>query len=536
MPSNSLARTEDEFPAPRFPSGVAVPPTVLFLVLLVAAASLLGLRSPGGDQGSGLGPVGWPGLLPGIAVVAIAVWVYLTLLVVIVRPVRRLRDDVVAGHHRDGSARRSGIREIDRIATALDTHRPGVGRNGGHKRPRLSLRIGLLVVTVALVGWLSAAFAVAASGQSTSSAELMVGSRETAASAAADLRHGLQEGLSGLQAVSESAPSTLLGDLRTAAAGTLAARPIFQAVHVVDQAGRPVTSVGDGSRLDGPPPQAGITQLNSAGSEPIVVATAPIGDGTYSLVAEYDIRALNALLDRSEAPTRVLDTGLRTILSSGGYQAFTELSDPLLRDAATTALNEGPTTTTQVINGVPSAVAGHPVGFNDAAATLGWVVLQDQSLSAAGFAHDATDRAALVIIGASIGAALLAFAWMYIATVRPLRQLGDHADAIARMLDAGPAPEPVAPQRLDEVGAIAAGLNQFLIVATRLPSQDTQVLPMISPRASARSASGAPARRGPSPRPRPRSAPACSDPDAVATAVLPARSATPPALAEVGST
>lgn len=543
MPLGSLARTaeartQDEFPAPRFPSGVAVAPTVLLVVLLVAAASLLGLRSSGGGQGGGLGPVGWPGLLPGIAVTAVALWVYLTLLVLVVRPVQRLRDVVVAGHYSDGSACRSRIREIDRVATALDMHRPGVRRSGAHRRPRMSLRMLLIVITVALVGWLTAAFAVAASGQTISPAELVTDSREDAASAAAALRHGLQDGLSGLQAVSGSARSALIGDLRTAAAGTLAVRPIFQAVHAVDQAGRPVTSVGSGSRLDGPTPQAGIAQLNSVGSEPIVVATAPIGDGAYSLVAEYDIRALNALLDHSEAPTRVLDAGLRTVLSSGGYQAFTELSDPVLRDAATTALNEGPTTTTQVINGVPSAVASHPVGFNDAAATLGWVVLQDQSLGAAGFAQDVTDRAALVVIGTSIGAVLLAFAWMYVATVRPLRQLGDHAEAIARMRDGGPVPEPVAPQRIDEVGAIAAGLNRLLIVATRNPLEDTHVLPTISPRPPAvRSASGPSARRIPGPRSCPRPVQVSLAPDVVATAIFTARSVAPPAaMTEVGST
>ena len=507
MPTHSPARAdpgldEHKFPAPRFPAGVAVPPTVLLVVLLVAAVSLLGLRSPTTEAGSGIDPAGWPGLVPGLAVAAGGVGVFLILWVLVVRPVQRLHGGVAAAYSGGGgSIHRSGIREVDRVAVALRAHGARTGHAKARTRRRLPLTVCLTVVTVALVGWLGTAFAVVSSGHSAAAESVVTDGRQNAAGAAADLRHELQEGLSGLQAIASSTPSTSIGDLRTAAAGVLAVRPIFRAVHVVNRDGGPVTSIGSELSLTGPP-AAGVTQLNSSGPEPIVVASAPMGDGTHTLVAEYDVRALNTVLDRSGAPIRVLDSDLRTVLSSDGYQAFTELTDPVLRDAATTAFEEGPTSTTQVVDGVPSTVAGHRVGFNDAAAALNWVVLQNQSLGAARFAQDPIDRTAVVIIGLSVSAALLVMAWIHVAAVRPMRRLGDHAEAIAGMLDGGPAPEPVAPQRIDEVGAIAAGLNRFLVVVTRAPLEATQILPSVRLRPAIPRQSAVPSSWNPSPRPR----------------------------------
>ncbi|QJY45116.1 HAMP domain-containing protein [Pseudonocardia broussonetiae] len=495
------------------------------MVLLLAAVSLITLQVPGASApGGSVGPAGWPGLVPGIVVAVVAVGVFLALWALLVRPVQRLRRDVNAARH-GGSIHRSGIGEVDRVAVALRAHGARAGHAKERTRRRPSLRVGLAVLTVALLGWLGTAFLMVSRGHTATVADLVTDGRHDAADTAADLRHTLAEGLSGLQAIAGSTPSGSIGDLRTAAAGALGARPVFGAVHVVDRAGSSVVGVGGNLSLSGPPPEAGIRQLNFSGPEPIVVASAPIGDGPYTLVAQYDVRALNAVVDRAGAPTRVFDADLRTVLSNEGYQAFTELTDPALRAAAMRAFADGPTTTTQVIDGTPSAVASYRIGFNDDAAALNWVVLRNQSLAAAGFAQDPTDRAAVVIVGVSAGVALMVLAWIYIAAVRPLRDLGDHAEAIAAMLDGAPAPEPVAPQRIDEIGAIAAALNRSLVVVTRAPLEETQILPAIGPRPAIPHQSRS-SPRGPSPRSGP--APLRLGPEAGMTAVLPDRNAAGP--------
>jgi len=476
-------------------------------------------------------------LVPGLAVAAVGLLAFVILRALLVGPVRRLCRDLVAAN--SGSAgggacrvRRSSVREVDRIAVALRAHPSGTGDVTVASGRRVPLAVGLALVAVVLVGWLVTTFVMVDRQSATRAKLLLEESRASTVGAAEDLRWALNEGLSGLQGVTVPGVGVTGTDLQSAVTAVLATRPVFRSVYAVDATGQVVAVAGsDPQRPIAPPPAAGITQINTSGPAPAVVASTPMHDRAHTLIAEYDPRALNNVLRRSGGPTRVLDSGLRTILSTGGYEAFTELDDPILRTAATAALNNRPTATIDTVNNAASMVVAQRLGNDgDVTAALGWVVLHDQDLAAAGFIHNSLARAALVITSLSWGASLLVLAWFYVTAIRPLRRLGDHAEAIAAICAGHPAPEPVAPQCLDEVGAIAAELNRWLVTAIPAPG----TAPPAPPRVTRSAPALVPGQRSSS-HPRPRRADAVTSSGPTPISVPAARFADPHSLVQTGN-
>lgn len=93
------------------------------------------------------------------------------------------------------------------------------------------------------------------------------------------------------------------------------------------------------------------------------------------------------------------------------------------------------------------------------AITALWALAMNVAVAAT--RHSGNDSASSVVTLVSVIAAcavLLILAYVYAVTARPLQHLASQAEAVAAA-DGRPTPEPVAPQRLDEVGAVAAGLN-----------------------------------------------------------------------------
>jgi hypothetical protein len=260
----------------------------------------------------------------------------------------------------------------------------------------------------------------------------------------------------------------------------LATREVFRAVYVLDPAGRLVAAAGTRPRSVGVPPPTGIGQLNTSGSAPLIVAAASMYNGN-TLVGEYDPRALNDVLRISGARIRVVDAGLRTLLSNHGYEAFSALHEPQLQVAAKAPAPAGvvPVATLRTVEDADALVAAQQIGArDDPLGPLGWVLLANQDLSDGEFAHDPTERAAAVVTGISGGMALAVLCWIYVATVRPLRGAAAHAAAIAAA-QRGEAPPASAPaQRVDEIGAIIAGLNRQLhapVAAPPTPPSTTRI-------------------------------------------------------------
>jgi hypothetical protein len=502
-----------EFPPPRFPSGVGVPPLALLGTLLMASVGLATIRTEQPVVILG-GPPGWPGFVPAAAVALTAIWASLTLRITIVGPVRRLRNTVLEGPC-GRQIRRSLVRDVDRIAVGVrEIGGPAPGRASRRDRwPRLSIVAVLVLVAVVVLGSLGLSYVVLSRTGVLNAEVLAVETAQDTTRAADRLRSALLVGLSTLQGV--AGPAAGGGDITATASMVLANRPVFRAVYVLDPSGRQVAAVGSPHGRPTPVlPPAGIGQLNTSGSAPLIVAVAPLYDGN-SLVGEYDPRALNDVLRKSGARMRVVDAGMRTVLSNHGYQAFSELRDPELRAAAAIpAARPVPVAVVRTIAGAESTVVAQRIGEDgDPLAALGWVLVAHEDLSAAEFAHDPVSRGAAVVTGLGAGMTLALLGWVYVATVRPLRRAAAHAVAIGTA-QSGTAPATPAPaQRIDEIGAIVTGLNRHLhsVSATRHlhsvsatpPTLQLSLPPSTTPIAALRPAARTP-RTTPTTGPRPR--------------------------------
>jgi hypothetical protein len=453
-----------EFPLPHFPSGVGVPPLVLLGTLLIAAVGLTTIRMEEPVVVLG-GPPGWPGAVPAAAIALVAVWAWLTLRVTVVAPVRRLPKSVL-GRSRGRRVHRSFVRDVDRILTSLrEIDRPAFGRPLRRNRcPRLPMIAVLGLVGLVVLGALGLSFVVLSRNTVVNAQVLAVETGQDAARAGDRLRSVMLGGLSTLQGV--AGPAAGGGsDLQAVVSRVLADRSVFRAVYVLDPSGRQVAAAGSAREGDARVrPVAGISQLNTSGSTPLIMGAVPLYDGK-TLVGEYDPRALCDLLRGPDARLRVVDAGLRTILSNQGYQAFSELRDRELRTAAATPAAAGPAPVAAVrtVDHADATVVAQRLGADgDPLAALKWVLVAHEDLRTAEFAHDPVGRGATVVSALAAGITVALLGWIYVATVRPLRAAAAHAAAIGAARTGAPPPGPAPAERVDEIGAIITGLNQHL--------------------------------------------------------------------------
>lgn len=413
-----------------------------------------------------------PGRIAAGIVAAGGVLGFALLAVLLVRPIRRLRDDVGRlvtdvdeGPEARTWIRRSRLRQADdvaRFAARLPVTAAGTRDLAPSAVRRLTLGgLAVLVIVGSLVvAALAGGFAAVHTHQKARTDVLVERSRATVEDTAETLERTLTEGLAAVQASASQAVGEAGSDWSAEVHALRAARPAFRSVYVRDAARNIVAVAGEGPRADRVP-AAPLEQLNQSGAEPIVTAAAPTHDGSFTVVAEFDPRTLNTMLRQADRPTRVFDGGVRTVLGSDGYVSFSTLDDPVLQrataDATVTPLAE-----VEKTSGTEELVATQRIGQTDATAELGWVVLQHREVATARYTVDPVGRAATVIVGLAALACLGLLAWSYVTTIQPLQRLAHWLASIA----SGPSDRVVGacppPRRLDEVGAVMAGLNHCL--------------------------------------------------------------------------
>jgi hypothetical protein len=420
---------------------------VLALVLLAAAGGLVGQASAG--------PVD---PLPGLAVAACALVIYVILRLLIVNPIRRLRDDLEpATVHRRRLVRWSGIREVVWVAQSTAGLRPAT--RAGARGSVVLCAVGLL--SIGVLGL--AAAAVGSAARDSRPEVLAAQARDTIGLASVGVLHELQGAHATL--VGHAANSTEAADHGMIVANLLAGRPAFRAVAVLDRAGRTVASRGDGRARFTAVPPAGISMLAGTGPEPILVAAAPL-DANYTVVGEYDVRALNDPLKAAGLPIVVVDRDFRTVLSSVGYRAFSRLTNPAWREAATNA-GSAAAISLPAERTPGSVISAQQFAPHDSLATLGWTVVGERNLAEATFAQSASSRTAVVTSAVAAALVVIIVCWLYVVAVRPFARIRVYAEAVAAVEAGGEVPEPVAVELLNEVGAIAALLNRRMADAGR---------------------------------------------------------------------
>ena len=230
----------------------------------------------------------------------------------------------------------------------------------------------------------------------------------------------------------------------------------LRAVYVVDAAGTVVRSAGrEPLRAVGPLPGAGGLRIDPAIERlPLIYAYRVRADGG-GVVGEFDTDYLVGLMRQADGRARVVDSTLRTVLDSEGYRAFQPLLGEALRAVAADALTGETAARSGDTDGDAVLVAGSAVQTPAPVAHLEWVVVVERNVSMLRLPQMLERRWTLLISAAFAGVVLLTLAWQHFIYVRPLRRLAAAADRVA----AGDFEEPIAPQRHDDVGAIAMCLE-----------------------------------------------------------------------------
>jgi hypothetical protein len=445
------------FPQTGFLAGVSGGPLVALFAMQAGAAALSAIAVAGDGR--------WPDLLiPGTLVLVAAVG-HVLLWGGLVVPVRRFGDATarMAAQARVDLVPRARMAELDRVALGLYRFHPGAVSRRGSRPRRLLVPLAAAPCLVALLvlGWVVPAAIATVGGAALPTEEVVRAAGVRADERAAELDAALRRGLTALERAADPPTGGVVADPGTTVSGILAAEPLFRSVSVVDRAGRPIVTAGPAldEPVAVPPAELRVVQANTSGSEPLVRASAPMGDGANALLAEFDPRALNDVIRAAGGDARVVDPQRATVLDSSGYTAFEPLDDPALGALAASVSANLPRAE-QPVDG--RGAAARLVSSPGAPTDLGWVLIEEQDVTVAALADDGSRRATLVVIAVITSLAVGALAWTTVTVVLPARRLARHVGRLA----AGDDVPPLAPQRLDELGTAVAATNQFVVTHT----------------------------------------------------------------------
>jgi hypothetical protein len=416
------------------------------------------VRAPVTDEGPG-----GSGLVPALALGGVALFGFLLIRLVLVGPMRRLRADALSiaeGRLMTTRVRRSRIREVDRIAAALEHCRSDLGgtpaRAGRRRRMRVATWLATGLTTAAVLGWSAGVLLTVGSRDVTVPDMVVTSIRNQTTAATEALRRSLNDGLADLTSVASLAGGGRDGavDLRSSLDELIAGQSRYRSVYLVDQSGR-ATSVAGRQPLrtaEPLPAEPGLSLRRGDAPVPVVFASTPLPNG-QALVGEFDLDHISRLLGRAPGSVQLVDNGLRTIAATDGFIAFAELSAEL-RDSAVKSGEGRPVATKQEGTTGRAVVVSAPLR-GGASGELGWKVVAEQPVTELALPGSELRRNAMVAALVAAILALLLFGWQYLLLIRPLRRVASAADEIV----AGRYKSVIYPQHQDQIGTIASCLE-----------------------------------------------------------------------------
>ena len=401
---------------------------------------------------------GGAGIVPALALGGVALFGFLLIRLVLVRPIRRLRTDALSiadGRLMTTRVRRSTTREVYRIAAALEHCRSDLGGEPARlgKRRRLGMPIwlatGLTAVTV--LGWAAGVLVTVGSKDVAVPDTVVTSIRNQTTAATEALRRSLNDGLADLTSLAALADGD---DVRSSLDELIARQSRYRSVYLVDQSGT-ATSVAGRQPLrtaEPLPAEPGLSLRRGDAPVPVLFAYAPLPNRQV-LVGEFDLDHIARLLSRAPGSVQLVDSGLRTIAATDGFIAFADLS-PELRDSAIKSGEGQPVATKPEGTNERSVIVSAPLR-GGASGDLGWKVVAEQPVTDLALPDNELRRNAMVAALVAALLAVLLFGWQYLLLIRPLRRVAAAADEIV----AGQYKSVIYPQNQDQIGTIASCLE-----------------------------------------------------------------------------
>jgi HAMP domain-containing protein len=393
------------------------------------------------------------GFLLGLSLLAVTLPSFLLMRRSLVRPLRALLKQAKADAC--GAAipkQRLRIAEAYRIARALAV---SSGRPLPRKRWRPPAMAGLLAATILALLWPAAAVATISRTHPSIPTQLVRDQESRAEAASSALGNALNGGLQIVTRIHQGGTSNRT-HLTAAFRREMADTKRFRGLYLVDPKGTVIASTGRRSlRTAEPVPGEYGIQLDTAIHRlPVIYAYRAAQDGS-AVVGEFDIDYLVRMMRQVDGRARVVDSELRAVLDSEGYQAFHHLQGSAARGVAIESLPGRTVGRSQNPDGSPVLIAAASLTNPTSVAHLEWSVVVERDIAVLGLPAIVERRWTLLVAGAVVGIVLLTMAWQFLIFVQPLRKLAAAADEISR----GSFDMPIPPQRHDDVGAIAMCLE-----------------------------------------------------------------------------
>ncbi|MFI7122728.1 hypothetical protein [Amycolatopsis sp. NPDC049868] len=400
------------------------------------------------------------GLVLGIVLSGVAIVGFLLIRGTLVLPTKRLRADAlrIAGGNLTLPVRQARMPELRRVGAGFEHCRrtmTGISAAPHRRLHALSARLTVILVSVSVLGW-SVGVVLTTGGQDAlAPASVVTSIRDLAASSAAAAQHGLNDGLADLKAITTFTDGLTSEAVQPVLERVHEAQPRYRSVYLAGKDGAVERYAGRAPlrTLTPPPPGAGVRQHFDHGRVAVLYAHVPLSAGR-ALIAEFDTDWLVELLGRTPAKTRLLDAGLRTLAATGGYVAFEQPSEAIVRRVVEDA-RAGESAARVVDRFDGTAVVTAIALRTGATGEHAWSVVAEYAVDDLALAANKMRRNALVVAFVAVLLALLVFGWHHLVLVRPLRALAAQADGLV----AGDHSTVLYPQRHDQIGTIASCLE-----------------------------------------------------------------------------
>lgn len=398
----------------------------------------------------------WRGLPAAVLLLALTLLISGMLRLALVRPVLRLLGQAkeISCGERPKSIRLSRVREVARIKRALDESTAPIRGKAATpvKRWTIPAVLPAVVASIAVIAWSAMVMIGLDADERTVPRQVTADSQNQVEGTAAAMRDVFDDGVTRLTAVAATAATGGDAGLRSAL-DDLTRQSRFRSAYLVGTNGEIRSRAGaeplrGASALTG----TGVSLDDSTGRVPALYAHTDLPDGR-SLVVEYNIKYLAAVLRRAHGHLRLVDARMRTVVDTDGYVAFQPVSGTAVRRSAAGALGGRSTADVVTVHGFPALVSSAPLAGDARVVKL--AVVAERKISDFRLAGNEQRRRAWLVAFIGVCVALLLFGWQFFLVVRPLRMVAAAADRLRH----GDTEHVISPLRHDEIGAVAVCLE-----------------------------------------------------------------------------